>query len=459
MPATAPSSSPAAEALAAAYRAGFPGSARLSASQASPIAGGVSHDIWLLTPFAPVFRRAEGARKWDVDGRQVIDFWMGHGSLLLGHGHPAVTEAVARQAAEGIHLGGSSELAHRWANRVKELVPSIESVRFTASGTEADALALRVARAYTGRPVVVKLEGHFHGWSDDATAHQGPAVTAGTNPGSEQCVRVANPSDFSTLQKALEGRDVAAVLLEPGGGSAGTLPFDLPFLRDLRRLTEETGTLLIFDEVMSGFRYAPGGAQEVARVRPDLTTLAKVLSGGLPGAAVGGRADVMRVFGEGVQRPHGLARVTHTGTHNACALSAAAGLATLDLVGGGEVQRRAASAAEALAASISQAAAEEGVDVRSYARHSIFHLMVGAVSERLPVEPSAATLRLRKQRLAQHAQLRLALLLEGIDTHAAHGWLGATHDRAVLDEAARGFSRAFRRLRDIGGFAPGATSA
>jgi glutamate-1-semialdehyde 2,1-aminomutase len=447
-----PSTSSAQEALLSAYRDGFPGSARLAGGQASPIAGGVSHDIWLLAPFAPVFRRAEGARKWDVDGRPVVDFWAGHGALLLGHGPPAVSEAIARQAPAGLHLGGSSDIIHRWGNRVKELVPSIELVRFTSSGTEATLLALRVARAYTGRPFVVRLDGHFHGWHDEATAHQFPAKTSGINAGVEGSVRVASPFDLAAMERLLKARDVAAVFLEPGGGSAGTLPFDIPFLRDLRRLTEETGTLLVFDEVMSGFRYAPGGAQAIAGIRPDLTTLAKVLSGGLPGAAVGGRADVMSVFGEGVQRPHGLARVMHTGTHNGCALAAAAGLATLDLVADGDAQRKAAAAAEEVAASINRAAVEAGVDVRSFARNSIFHIMVGAVSGRLPVEPSAATLSLRKNRPAQHGMLRLALLLEGIDCHGAHGWLGAAHDRPVLDEAAQGFSRAFRRLRGVDGF-------
>jgi len=439
------------DALLSDYRAGFPASARFFEGKSSLLAGDVSHDSWRVAPFAPVFQRAEGAKKWDVDQRQFIDFWVGHGSLLLGHGHEVVVSALQRQLTRGTHLGGSSELDHLWAAKVNEMMPSVEKLRFTSSGTEATMLALRTARAFTGRQIVVRLDGHFHGWHDEAMAHLAPATTAGTNAMVEECVRIASPFDLANVQEELEAQDVAAVILEPGGGSGGILPFDIPFLHGLRRLTEETGTLLIFDEVMSGFRYAPGGAQEIAGIRPDLTVLAKVLCGGLPGAAVGGSAEIMSVFGNGIRRPHGLARVMHTGTFNGFPLAAAAGLATLEHIKDGAVQKTAAVAAEQLATSINDAATSEGVDVRAFACHSIFHLMIGAASERVPPEPSPTSLMLQKRRPGQHAQLRLALLLEGIDCHSAHGWLSAAHDDEILTAAAAGFARAFRRLRGIDG--------
>ncbi len=439
------------ESLSAAYHAGLPGSARLFAA-GSPIAGEVSHDSWRVAPFAPVFTRAEGARKWDVDGRAYIDFWAGHGSLLLGHGHPAVTAALARQVTVGVHLGGTSDITQRWATQVREMMPSIERLRFTSSGTEATMLALRAARSFTGRPIVVRLDGHFHGWHDEAMAHLVPASTGGINLAAEDSVRISSPFDLEAVEEELASGDVAAVILEPGGGSGGILPFDAQFLRGLRRLTERAGTVLIFDEVMSGFRLAPGGAQSLVGVHPDLTVLAKVLCGGLPGAAIGGRSEVMAVFGDGVRRSHGRARVVHTGTFNGCALSAAAGVATLELVADGEAQRTAAAGADRVVRSIREAADDAGVDVRAFARHSIFHLMIGSLAEQVPAEPSAAALLLQKRRPVQHAQLRLALLLEGIDCHSAHGWLSTAHDDQALTEAAGGFARAFQRLRGMDGF-------
>ncbi|XXX74468.1 aminotransferase class III-fold pyridoxal phosphate-dependent enzyme [Sorangium sp. So ce134] len=437
--------------LRASYRERFCASARLSEGAASLLAGGVTHDSWAVSPFAPVFHRAEGARKWDVDQSPFVDFWMGHGSLMLGHGHPDVVDALQRQLTLGFHLGGSSAVSHRWAAKIREMVPSVEKVRFTSSGTEATMLALRVARAFTGRQIIVRLDGHFHGWHDEAMAHLLQPRNAGTSAAVADCVRIASPLDLDSVREALEERDVAAVILEPGGGSGGILPFDVPFLSELRRLTREAGTLLIFDEVMSGFRYAPGGAQALAGVRPDLTVLAKILCGGLAGAAVGGSAEVMRVFGA-AERPHGLARVMHSGTFNGNPLAAAAGLSTLALVGDGEAQRRAAAAADALAASINAAAVREGVDVRCFAQHSIFHLLIGAVAEGVPVEPSAAALLLQKKRAGAHAALRLALLLEGIDCHNAHGWLSIAHTDEVLAAAADGFARAFRRVRSLDEF-------
>ncbi len=448
-----PTAHDAAQGLQLAYRQHHPTSARLHEPGQSRLAGEVTHDSWRVSPFAPVFRRAQGALKWDVDGREFVDLWMGHGSLLLGHGPPLVIEALREQAGRGFHLGGSSEVLHEWAAQVGAMMPAARRLRFTASGTEATMLALRAARAYTGRPLVLRLDGHFHGWHDEAMTGLLAPSTSGINGCLDESVRIASPLDHESVREELEAGDVAALILEPGGGSGGTLPFDVRGLHELRRLTQATGTLLVFDEVMSGFRYAPGGAQALAGVEPDLTVLAKVLCGGLPGATVGGSAEIMSVFGEGLERPHGHARVMHSGTFNGNPLAAATGLATLRELEDGVAQRSATAATERLVAAINEAAMRQSVDVRAYSQASIFHVMIGALAQGLPAEPSAAGLLLQAQHRPLYEQLRLALLLEGIDGHASHGWLSTAHDDAVLSRAAERFERAFVRLRELPGFA------
>ena len=209
----------------------------------------------------------------------LIDYWTGHGALLFGHGFAAVVEAVARQVGRGTHLGAGHELEVRWAELVRELVPSAERVRFTASGTEATQLALRVARACTGRPRVVKFHGHFHGWHDEAMAHFYPPAESGFSPGAVEHCAAADASSPDEAEALLAGGDVAALLLEPGGGSSGALAWSREQLLRLREATRRHGTLLVFDEVISGFRHSPGGVQQVAGVLPDLTTLAKILCG------------------------------------------------------------------------------------------------------------------------------------------------------------------------------------
>lgn len=439
--------------ITAAYAQKYAASRAFSERARRVIAGATTHDRRGFGPFAPYFERAEGPYKWDVAGRRLIDYWMGHGSLLLGHGFQPVVEAVARQAARGTHFGGCHELEVRWAELVCELVPSAERVRFTSSGTEATLLALRAARAFTGRSRVVKFEGHFHGWHDEAMGHFYRPRSAGFNPAALRHVEVARAYAPDSALAMIEKGDVAAVLLEPGGGSAGGLPCGREFLQELRAATRKHSTLLIFDEVISGFRQAPGGVQQETGVLPDLTTLAKILAGGLPGGAVAGRADVMAVFGPGTRVGQRWARVPHTGTFNANPLSAAAGVAMLEHVAGGAAQQKARAAAARMAELVNRAADENGVDVFLYTNDSsIYHVLIGARAAGEPLGPSRAVISLHVARPAYYAALRRALLLEGVDTHLIHGWVSAAHDAEVIEATAAAFDRAFRRLRDVEGF-------
>ncbi|MDP9360099.1 MAG: aminotransferase class III-fold pyridoxal phosphate-dependent enzyme [Acidobacteriota bacterium] len=429
--------------LAQAYETHFASSQRMHARAVTVLAGESAHDSWRFDPFPIYFTHAEGARKWDGDGHSFIDFWMGHGALLFGHRFAAVESAVAAQLRRATHLGGAHDLQVAWAERVTRLIPSAERVRFTASGTEATMLALRAARSFTGREVVIRIDGHFHGWHDEALARAVPHEVAGINPATAENVIVL-PFDLELIAGAVSDLRPAAVILEPGGGAAGALPWSAESLAELRGITARHGTLLIFDEVISAFRYAPGGVQQLAGVMPDITVLAKILAGGLPGAAVAGHSEVMSVFGRGMQRADRWAQAPHTGTFNANPLSAAAGIAALDAAADGEAQVVAERAAARLVDGVNDAARRRRADVAMFRQSSIFHIVIGASGG--PVGPSPEVFAAHRHFHAGYIDLRRALLLEGIDAHLVHGWVSTAHTAAVIDDAIAAFDRAFARV-------------
>ena len=282
------------------YKSMHPKSAALYERARNVIPGGVTHDGRHMKPFPVYVDHALGSHKWDVDGHEYVDYWMGHGALFLGHCHPAVVKAIQEQAARGTHLGASHELEVRWAEMIIKLIPSAEMVRFAMSGTEATHLALRIARAFTGRNKVVKFQGHFHGWHDGVVAAVNPPydvpMSAGVPASVLDQLLVCPPNDIKSVETMLERGDVAAVILEPAGGQSGTTPTIPGYLQELRALTTRHNVVLIFDEVITGFRYAPGGAQAYFGVTPDMTTLAKIVAGGLPGAAVCGKKELLSMM-------------------------------------------------------------------------------------------------------------------------------------------------------------------
>ncbi len=292
-----------------AFRKRFARSAELYERSRKAIAGGITHDGRNFAPFPIYIERADGSRKWDVDGNELIDHWMGHGSLLLGHNHPRVMAAVAEQVHKGTHYGACHELEVVWAEQIARMIPSAEWVRFTMSGTEATMLAMRDSRAYTGREKIIRFAGHFHGWHDYAMAGYQPPFDTPTSTGVPKAVvesmLVAYPNNIDSVRELLDSN--------PGQIAA-----------------------VIFDEVITGFRYSPGGAQQVYGVTPDLTTLAKILAGGLPGGAVVGKHDILDVQTfKGELHHDRFDRVLQQGTFNANPLSAAAGLSALQVVSEG----------------------------------------------------------------------------------------------------------------------------
>ncbi len=416
----------------------------LAARADAALAGGVSHDVWRRSPLAPAWTSAAGPYKRDRTGREVVDLWMGHGALLLGHCHPEVVAALQAAVPRLSHVSGLSETQVAWAERIVALVPGAERVRFTASGSEGTWLALRVARAVTGRAKIVRLDGNYHGWHDEALACVDDRLARTLDPVTSENVLLLSPWDLEGIGRVLASREVAGLILEPGGGSASTLDMDAASLRELRRLCSASGTLLIFDEVISGFRFAPGGVQELSGVRPDLTVLAKIVAGGLPGGVLAGSAAAMRVFGTADLSV--ASEVVHAGTFNGHPLSAVAGSVTLDLIHDGGPQAQAAEAAAQLCAAVNALAERHGVDLRLFARSSLVHLLIGSVAHRRAAEPGAEAFVLQRRNQAAHAVLQRLLLLEGVDTHPTHAWISAAHDAAALERCLAAFARVFDLL-------------
>ena len=322
-------------------------SAALYARAADALGGAVGHDVRHFEPVPMYVARGEGGRKWDVDGNEYIDFLMGNGALLLGHSPAAIVEAVQRALADGTHFGNDHPLHVEWGEIVRQLVPSADKVRFVNSGTEATLLALRLARAFTGKNKVLRFEGHFHGWHDGVVHGFQPPFDAdgslGVPPEVWRSFVTAPANDLDLTGEILAGDgDIAAAIIEPSGASWGRIPTEPEFLHGLRALTAKREVLLIFDEVVTGFRLAPGGAEQYYGITPDLSCFAKILAGGMPGGAVTGGGEIMSLFdftGDAERDRH--RRVVHFGTFNASPLSAAAGIACLQQVATGEPIRKA----------------------------------------------------------------------------------------------------------------------
>ena len=427
------------------YAAARDGSRRLYAAAVDVFPSGVTHDNRYLQPFPLYCDRAEGAYKWDVDGNRYIDYLVGHGALLLGHSHPDVVRAVVEQMPRGTHYGASTALEIRWGQLVQRLIPSAERVKFVASGTEATHLAIRLARSFTGKEVVVKFEGHFHGWHDYVTAAVEPPYDVPTSSGVPHDVlatmRVLRP-DLDAVRAALDPGDVAALIVEPTGASWGSIPLEAEFLTELRRLTADRGVLLIMDEVITGFRCAPGGAQEAFGITPDLTTLAKVLAGGLPGGAVAGRADVLDLlkFGDDPGWNRGR-RVAHPGTFNANPLSAAAGVACLEVVARGEVHAQVDRLAERLKAGCNAAAARYDLPGCAYGTFSMVHFCLDRSILKAEGGP-----RFAKGQGVLAGKLRKAMLVQGVDLMGAGGMLSLAHTDADVDLTVEAFANAVGAL-------------
>jgi glutamate-1-semialdehyde 2,1-aminomutase len=442
-----------------AYTDALPASRALAERARRLFPDAVTHDVRRMQPFPLYVERADGALKWDVDGRRYVDYWMGHGALLLGHNPPHVREAVAEQLMKGTHYGACHAREVEWGEWVCRLVPSARRVRFTASGTEATHMALRLARAFTGKRHVIKFAGHFHGWHEglEIGVHPpyDPEPEAGQLAEVVELVALLPPNDIDAVRARLARGDVAAVILEPTGGHFGAVPTPAAFVAALREETRRAGALLVFDEVVTGFRVAPGGAQEKLGVTPDVTTLAKILSGGLPGGAVAGREDVMAYLATKPDpEENRRTKISHHGTFNANPLSAAAGVAMLASIADGQAIRAADGQAAKLRRALNEVLAEERVAWKVYGAHSDWKVFFDAdAPPRDGADQSVADVpwrRLDARHPARSRALRQALILNGVDFNGSRALVSPAHTDDLLAETVAAFRAAVRAMKAEG---------
>jgi glutamate-1-semialdehyde 2,1-aminomutase len=373
-----------------------------------------------------VIERASGARLWDVDGNELIDYIGSWGPMILGHAHPAVLAALMEAAARGTSFGAPNPGEVALAEEIVAAMPSIEQLRFVNSGTEAAMSAMRLARAFTDRNRIIKMAGGYHGHADALLVRAGSSATglpasAGVTIGAAADTLVIDYNDLDAAAELLGRGNVAAVIVEPVAANMGVvLPAD-GYLAGLRRLTEQHGTLLIFDEVITGFRVARGGAQDLYRVRPDLTILGKIIGGGMPVGAYGGSAEIM-----GLVAP--LGPVYQAGTLSGNPLAMAAGLATLRALSP-SVYEQLEEASAMLEAGLTRAAAEVAVNVRLARAGSLLTVFF---------DDDARFARFF------HAMLDAGVMLPPSQHEA--WFISAAHGRAELDATLDAARRAFASL-------------
>jgi glutamate-1-semialdehyde 2,1-aminomutase len=418
---------------------------------------GVTHDTRMMEPFPVYIDRAKGSKKWDLDGHDLIDYFVGHGALLLGHSPDDVVAAVQHQMTKGTHPGACHELEIEWGQLVRRLVPSAERVRFTGSGTEATLMALRLSRLHSGRPKFLKFQGHFHGWHDYVTVASDPPYDSKAVPGvpesvTANCVSLP-PNDLNRVEGALKADpEIGAVILEPTGGHWGAVPIRGEFLTGLRALCTKYDRVLIFDEVITGFRVAPGGAQQFYGVTPDLTSLAKILAGGLPGGCLAGRADILAFI---EPRP-GKPKMKHPGTYNANPLSAAAGVAALKRVATGEPCRLANDAGRRLRNGLNELFASRGWPWVAYGDFSMARVVPAYTSPRPQPDagdndclvPYGGDLNQLDgpKNTKQVFALRQAMLLNGVDWWGFAGMTSCEHTAADVDRTVRAMAASMEML-------------
>ncbi len=414
----------------------FDESGRRIALSSRHIPGGVSSSFRLgVSPTPLVFERGEGPFLFDVDGNRLIDYYLGLGPMILGHSPEVVRRAVLAQLERGILYGGQSPVEAEAAELFCAMVPCADKVRFAGSGSEVVQAALRLARAATGRRVVVKFEGHYHGWLDSVLvsvsatpetigdpAHPNRvAGSAGQDEPAWDHVEVLRWNDLAALESRLAQGDVAAVLMEPAMCNAGAILPGLGYLEGARAACTRHGTVLIFDEVITGFRVAPGGAQQFFGVRPDLATFGKALANGFPVSAVAGRADIMDLLGNGC--------VLHGGTYNAQPVCMAATLATLRALADGRVMREIEPRGRRLMDGIAGALRAAGIPATVTGFPQVFHVAFGVT------EPAREYRDLMRMDRPRYVRFCVELLKRRVRVLERGAWfLSSEHDDAVVDD-------------------------
>ena len=414
----------------------------------SVIPGGVNSPVRAFKGVGgtPVFvERAEGPFFWSAEGRRYIDYVGSWGPMVLGHAHPSVRQAVHEAVDRGLSYGAPTEIETRMAARLCELMPSMELVRMVSSGTEATMSAIRLARGFTGRDIIVKFEGCYHGHSDSLLVKAGSgALTLGvpSSPGVPAALAeytlTLNFNDAEQVREvfARQGQDIACIIVEPVAGNMNCVPPQPGFLDTLREVCDAHGSVLIFDEVMTGFRVALGGAQSLYGVRPDLTTLGKVIGGGMPVGAFGGRRDIM-------ERLAPLGPVYQAGTLSGNPVAMAAGLRTLELIGEAGFFESLTQKTRSFVDRMKQVADGVGIPFSVNAVGGMFGLFF---TEEAEVRNFQNVMDCSTERFNRffHAMLDEGVYLAPSAFEA--GFVSAAHDDAVIDLTLDAAARAFRNI-------------
>ena len=390
------------------------------------------------------FERASGAYLWDVEGRRYIDYVGSWGPMLAGHTHPAVVEAVQEAASRALSFGAPTAAEVELAEALCRLVPSLEAVRLVSSGTEATMTAIRLARGFTGRSLIVKFEGCYHGHADALLVKAGSGTLTFGNPSSAGVpaeaaahTLVLDYNDGSQVERlfAEKGRDIACVIVEPVAGNMNLVLPAAGFLQTLREECTRHGALLIFDEVMTGFRVARGGAQARFGVRPDLTTLGKVIGGGLPVGALGGRREIM-------QKLAPLGPVYQAGTLSGNPIAVAAGLATLKIVQSEKFQESVERITQALVEGLAAQAKKAAVTFSSQSIGSMF----GIYFRNAPPRSFAEVMQCDRERFKRffHAMLERGVYLAPSAYEA--GFVSAAHGDAEIEATLAAARAAFAHI-------------
>jgi len=391
---------------------------------------GVSYGIRYFEPYPFYTARAHGSKLYDVDGNEYIDFWLGHTALILGHSPPIVMEAVRKQLENGTHYGTSHESEIALAEQVVRMVPSAEMVRFTNSGTEANMYATRLARAYSGKKEIAKFEGGWHGGYD--ALHVGVRCpydvpeSAGLTAGATQDTVLLPFNDLDGVRKRLKNTKVASIVIEPVLGSGGGVPAEKEFLKGLREFCSERDILLIFDEVITGFRMAPGGAQQYYKVTPDITVLGKILGGGFPVGAFCANREIMEKIDSLIyKRPD---YSFHGGTFTGNPITMTAGLATLKALEDGLMINKLNKHGDRIRKQLADIFGRSGEDVQIIGEGSIFNVHF----TKEEVKDAVAAARADKKKLFDY---NLALMSRGIFFLPTHnGALSTAHSTADIEK-------------------------
>jgi glutamate-1-semialdehyde 2,1-aminomutase len=400
------------------------------------IPGGASSNARLgMSPTPLVIKAAKGAYVTDVDGNRLINYYLGMGPMIMGHSAPMVVDAVKAQLDKGILFAAHTEVELEAAELVCQLVPCAEQVRFASSGTEAVQAALRLARAATGRNRIMKFEGHFHGWLDNVLWSVAPSVeacrpfdhpsklsgTPGQDPRSGDNVEILSWNDLEAVERRLEERDIAAVIMEPiMATTRGTIAPKAGYLEGVRRACSRTGTVLIFDEVVTGFRVSAGGAQKQLGVTPDLATFGKAIANGFPVAALAGRADLMTRF---VSQP-----VMHGGTYNGHPVNMAAAVATLRELAKGEVYEQIEKSGRRLMDGITEILKRQSVVAQVQGFPAMFQVAFGITN---PIETYRDNFAVDR---ARYTRFTIRMVERGVRALERGLWfLSSEHSEDVID--------------------------